>query len=200
MRHLPTWCSRRRWNSPGGASGSSNRPTSSIASISGPRSSRPGTGNRTSAILPEISNVARIMEQGELQIRKYQELRNYAMALYKTDRCDLWRVDNLSSADGLRIAGRIPVRLQAVIPTDPQKVLSTFCRASARYYIAIIAGLVVGLFGSLAPPNLCSSPLAVAFLVGYAVEAFFSRLDDLIVKLKGMPIDAGHGTRSGQRD
>jgi hypothetical protein len=27
-------------------------------------------------------------------------------------------------------------------------------------------------------------PLAIAFLVGYAVEAFFSRLDDLIRKLK----------------
>ena len=54
---------------------------------------------------------------------------------------------------------------------------------SARYYIAAIAGLVVGLFGSLLP-NLVLSPLAVAFLVGYGVEAFFSRLDDLIVKFK----------------
>src|SRR6185312_15076279 len=56
---------------------------------------------------------------------------------------------------------------------------------SARYFIAAIAGLVVGLFGSLLPKSLALPPLAVAFLVGYAVEAFFSRLDDLIRKLKG---------------
>ena len=101
------------------------------------------------------------------------------------DRCDLWCVDNLSSADGLRIARRIPVRLQAVIPLIRRKCYLPSAALSARYYIAIIAGLVVGLFGSLAPSNLVPSPLALAFLVGYAVEAFFSRLDDLIVKLKG---------------
>jgi hypothetical protein len=43
---------------------------------------------------------------------------------------------------------------------------------------------VVGLFGSLLPKSLALSPLAVAFLVGYAVEAFFSWLDDVIAKLK----------------
>jgi hypothetical protein len=56
---------------------------------------------------------------------------------------------------------------------------------SARYFIAAIAGLVIGLFGSLLPKSLSLPPLAVAFLVGYAVEAFFSRLDGLIRNLKG---------------
>jgi hypothetical protein len=45
-------------------------------------------------------------------------------------------------------------------------------------------GLVVGLFGSVLPKSLAPSPLAVAFLVGYAVEAFFSRLDGLIARFK----------------
>ena len=67
---------------------------------------------------------------------------------------------------------------------------------SARYYIAAIAGLVIGLFGSLLPKNLALSPLAVAFLVGYGVEAFFSRLDDLIAKFKG-DAPAGHAPAQG---
>ena len=135
-------------------------------------------------ILPEISNVARIMEQGELQIRKYQELRNYAMALYKTDAIYGALTTYLLPTGyallgaflyGFRLSSRL-IRRKCYLPS---------AALSARYYIAIIAGLVVGLFGSLAPSNLVPSPLALAFLVGYAVEAFFSRLDDLIVKLKG---------------
>jgi len=42
----------------------------------------------------------------------------------------------------------------------------------------------VGLFGSLLPKSLALPQLAIAFLVGYAVEAFFSWLDHLITKLK----------------
>ena len=42
----------------------------------------------------------------------------------------------------------------------------------------------MGLFGSLLPKSLSLPPLALAFLLGYAVEAFFSRLDGLIRKLK----------------
>jgi hypothetical protein len=56
---------------------------------------------------------------------------------------------------------------------------------SARYFIAAILGLVIGLFGSLLPKSLSLPPLALAFLVGYAVEAFFSRLDGLIRNLNG---------------
>jgi hypothetical protein len=40
-------------------------------------------------------------------------------------------------------------------------------------FIAAIAALVVGLFGSLLPKSLALRPLAIAFLVGYAVELFF---------------------------
>jgi hypothetical protein len=46
----------------------------------------------------------------------------------------------------------------------------------ARIIIAVIAGLVVGLFNNFTQ-GISLSPLAVAFLVGYAVEIFFSFLD-----------------------
>jgi hypothetical protein len=52
---------------------------------------------------------------------------------------------------------------------------------SARFLIAAIGGGVVGLFGNFTINQGASiSPLAVAFLVGYAVDVFFSFLEGLI--------------------
>jgi hypothetical protein len=53
----------------------------------------------------------------------------------------------------------------------------------ARIIIAVIAGLVVGLFNNFTQ-GISLSPLAVAFLVGYAVEIFFSFLDAFLDTLK----------------
>jgi hypothetical protein len=52
----------------------------------------------------------------------------------------------------------------------------------ARIVIAVIAGLVVGLFSNFTQ-GISLSPLAVAFLVGYAVEIFFSFLDAFLETL-----------------
>jgi len=51
----------------------------------------------------------------------------------------------------------------------------------ARFLIAGIGGAVVGLFGNFSITEGASiSPLAIAFLVGYAVDVFFSFLEGLL--------------------
>ena len=50
---------------------------------------------------------------------------------------------------------------------------------SARFLIAAIGGTVIGLFGNFTS-QASASPLAMAFLVGYGVEIFFSFLESLI--------------------
>lgn len=50
---------------------------------------------------------------------------------------------------------------------------------SARFLIAAIGGTVIGLFSNFSQ-QISASPLAVAFLVGYAAEVFFSFLEGLI--------------------
>ncbi len=50
---------------------------------------------------------------------------------------------------------------------------------SARFLIAAIGGTVIGLFGNFTQQT-SASPLAIAFLVGYSVEVFFSFLEGLI--------------------
>jgi hypothetical protein len=52
---------------------------------------------------------------------------------------------------------------------------------SARFLIAAIGGAVVGLFNNFSITQAASiPPLAIAFLVGYAVDVFFSFLEGLI--------------------
>lgn len=54
---------------------------------------------------------------------------------------------------------------------------------SARFIIAAIGGAVVGLFNNFSITQVPSiSPLAVAFLVGYAVDVFYAFLDGLLQK------------------
>jgi hypothetical protein len=54
-------------------------------------------------------------------------------------------------------------------------------RATARFLIAVIGGLVVGLFGDFgSEAGHALPPLAIAFLVGYAVDVFFYFLDGLL--------------------
>jgi xanthine/uracil permease len=55
----------------------------------------------------------------------------------------------------------------------------------ARVSIAMIGGLVVGLFTNFGQPIFSSlSPLAIAFIVGYGVEVFFSYLDAILNTLR----------------
>ena len=49
---------------------------------------------------------------------------------------------------------------------------------SARFFIALIGGMIVGLFGNISGTSL--SPLALAFLVGYAADVIFSFLEGLL--------------------
>lgn len=67
----------------------------------------------------------------------------------------------------------------------------------ARFLIAAIGGAVVGLFNNFSIVQEASiSPLAIAFLVGYGVDVFFSFLDGLLqafTKNKGMPASASGG-------
>lgn len=59
---------------------------------------------------------------------------------------------------------------------------SSFLRARMRFRLAVLAGVIIGLFQDFGSASL--SPLAVAFLVGYAVEIFFSFLDSTVQTLR----------------
>ena len=133
---------------------------------------------------PGITTTRAIVEEGLNQIVAYQLIRNFALAVYKTNSVFYGGITTYllpavyallgASLYGFRLSARL-IRRRAFLPSDAH---------SARYFIALIAGIVIGLFGSLVPKGLALPPPAVAFLVGYAVEAFFSRLDDIISRFR----------------
>ena len=136
-------------------------------------------------VSPDLSSPEQIKAEVVKQIEAYQSIRDYALALYKTNSIIYGGVTTyvLPAIYALLGAFLYGFRLYSRLIRRQEYLRSA--AHSARYYIAAIAGLVVGLFGSLLPKSLALSPLAVAFLTGYAVEAFFSKLDDLIAKMRG---------------
>jgi hypothetical protein len=58
--------------------------------------------------------------------------------------------------------------------------LSSEYDISARFLVALIGGLCVGLFNDFSITGASLSPLALAFLVGYGADIFFSFLDGLL--------------------
>jgi hypothetical protein len=136
---------------------------------------------------PGITATRQIVKEGLNQIVAYQLIRNFALAVYKTNSVFYGGITTYllpavyallgASLYGFRLSARL-IRQRSFLPSDAH---------SARYFIALIAGIVIGLFGSLIPKGLALPPPAVAFLVGYAVEAFFSRLDDIIGRFRKSP-------------
>ena len=54
---------------------------------------------------------------------------------------------------------------------------------SARFFVALIGGIIVGLFGGWTA-GVSLSPLALAFLVGYAADIFFTFLENSVQSFK----------------
>jgi hypothetical protein len=69
-------------------------------------------------------------------------------------------------------------------------------RHMARFLIAGIGGLVVGLFNNFTTQGITFSPFAIAFLVGYAADVFFTFLEGLLQIFKRGPGAGGAGGAS----
>ena len=68
------------------------------------------------------------------------------------------------------------------------RILNTHDKHTARFVTAVIGGAVVGLFPNFSINQTPAiSPLAIAFLVGYALNVFFSFLDTLLQAFNGDP-------------
>jgi hypothetical protein len=134
---------------------------------------------------PELSTFAEIEEEAAYQVRAYQNIRDYALGLFEIDSLIYTGLSTYLLPTIYALLGAFLYGFRMYSRLIRRKEFLPSAAHSARYFIAAIAGLVVGLFGSLLPKGMAIPPLAVAFLVGYAVEAFFSRLDEVIRKFKG---------------
>jgi hypothetical protein len=121
-----------------------------------------------------------IVETGNYQIELYQSLRDFSQ-----EKCTSYKdVGGAISTYlfpllyALLGAGLCDLRCRLIRARKPASL------GSARYTAAIIAGSVIGIFTSLVPTSLSLPQLLVAFLLGYSIETFTTRLDALIDKLR----------------
>jgi hypothetical protein len=151
--------------------------------------SNPEEMRRTFELALGDSSFAEVSEQ---KIAVYQKVRYFAQSL----------VDEVAVFYGAITTCVLPV-LYALLGTcayllrsfEQQMSTRTFIPShanSARFLIAGIGGAVVGLFNNFSITQGASiPPLAIAFLVGYAVDVFFSFLEGLTQAFTKSKVSAG---------
>ena len=144
----------------------------------------PWSTNKNGNALPvfEVAfGTSTLAQEAQAKIKLYQDVRHFAQSVREA----------VSTTFGAATSCILPM-LYALLGAcawlirtfEDQIKARTFTgtdKATARFLIAAIGGLVVGLFGNFGTGHGASlPPLAVAFLVGYAVDVFFFFLDRLL--------------------
>jgi len=113
----------------------------------------------------------------------YQHFRAYAKAVQQSNLVLFGAITAYVLPILYSLLGALAYALRALSQEAATRTYVPSSAPFARMIIAMIAGLVVGLFGNLTQ-GISLSPLAIAFLVGYGVERFFSLLDAFLETLK----------------
>jgi hypothetical protein len=117
------------------------------------------------------------------KIQWYQVFRSYGRAVQQSNLVLFGVVTAYFLPILYALLGAFAYALRALSQEATARTYIPSSAAFVRIIIALIAGLVVGLFNNLTQ-GVTLSPLAIAFLVGYGVELFFSLLDALLETLK----------------
>jgi hypothetical protein len=118
-----------------------------------------------------------VVDEGRYQIRLYQAIREYAQdnaAIYKS----------IVAAISTYIMPCLYALLGAFLYTFRSRPHRKIEGHGSRYAMAFILGATISVFGSMVPKDVLLSPLAIAFLAGYSIDAFTSRLDAVVENLK----------------
>ena len=117
------------------------------------------------------------------KIQWYQNFRAYAKEVQQSNLVLFGALTAYVLPILYALLGALAYALRALAQEATARTYIRSSAAFARMIIALIAGLVVGLFNNLTQ-GISLSPLGIAFLVGYGVELFFSLLDAFLETLK----------------
>jgi len=136
------------------------------------------------------TDATNITEQGMYQIELYQAIRDYAQdaSSFHKEFLGALSVNAMPVFYALLGASLWAFR-QACQRPDLQADHASPDRSS-RFVMAAIAGIAISVMSTLLPADVLLSPLAIAFVFGYSIEIFTSRLDTYIAGL------AKHGQSS----
>jgi len=117
------------------------------------------------------------------KIKAYQDIRTYAKDVQQMNVMVYGAITAFVLPILYALLGACAYALRSLSQQIRARTYTATCADFARIIIAVIAGLVVGLFNNFTQ-GISLSPLAVAFLVGYGVEIFFSFLDTFLATLR----------------
>jgi len=126
-----------------------------------------------SGTYPSITN------EGFVKLAAYQDIRSFARQTQQMNLVIYGAVTAYVLPVAYSLLGACAFALRNMAAQTGTKTYQPSYSNRARLIIALIAGTVVGLFNNFTQ-GVSVSPLAIAFLVGYAVEVFFSFLDAFV--------------------
>lgn len=127
--------------------------------------------------------VTDIRAAGFSKIQVYQTIRSYAKNVQQMNLVIYGAITACILPILYALLGAHAYALRSLSEHTTARTFQPSYASLARIIIALIAGLVVGLFNNFTQ-GISLSPLAISFLVGYAVEVFFSFLDAFLDTLK----------------
>ncbi|TCA64082.1 hypothetical protein E0H62_33745 [Rhizobium leguminosarum bv. viciae] len=127
----------------------------------------PGLGDTLGEVQKALSDLT----------RQYQKVRLYASNVLDGTSV-LWGAVSTCLLPVLyALLGACAAVLRAFTQQTEKRTFTASYATPARFIVAAIGGGVIGLFNTSLGEGLTASPLALAFLVGYAADVFFSFLE-----------------------
>jgi hypothetical protein len=120
-----------------------------------------------------------ITDEGFVKLAAYQDIRSFARQTQQMNLVIYGAITAYVLPVAYSLLGACAFALRNMAAQTGNKTYQPSYSNRARLIIALIAGTVVGLFNNFTQ-GVSVSPLAIAFLVGYAVEVFFSFLDAFV--------------------
>jgi len=120
-----------------------------------------------------------LADEGFQKLATYQDIRAFARQTQQVNLIIYGAITAYVLPVAYALLGACAFALRNMAAQAGSKTYQPSYFNRARLIIALIAGTVVGLFNNFTQ-GVSVSPLAVAFLVGYAVEVFFSFLDAFV--------------------
>ncbi len=133
----------------------------------------------------------RLSEELTKKVKEYQHVRNLGNSVQEKVTVYYGAVATCILPVLYSLLGAGAYLLRAFEDQIKNRTLVAGNRHVARFLIAGIGGLVVGLFNNFTTQGITFSPFAVAFLVGYAADVFFTFLEGLLQIFKRTPAGTG---------
>jgi hypothetical protein len=125
-----------------------------------------------------------VVAQGQYQLQLFQAIRDAAH-----DQSGLWAVVIAGISAYLlpviyAVLGAFLYEFRTWCKDPSKRKVEIPPDRMSRFLMAGIAGIAISAFNDLFPKEILLPPLAIAFIVGYSIDVFTSRLDALIRNLK----------------